>query len=394
MIATNIVEKMNSASWIRAMFEEGAKMKKIYGEKNVYDFTLGNPNLPPPSSLKTVIPKLLIENDATIHKYMNNAGFEDVRLAIANHINQSTTVKLNQKHIIMTVGAAGALNVILKTILNPRDEVMILAPYFVEYLFYIENHGGLPVAVKTKPGTFQLDLDGIEKNITKNTKAIIINSPNNPSGAIYSQEDLEKLSTIIRKKNQEHRTTIYLISDEPYREMVYDQTKVPNVFTLFDDVLMAYSYSKSLSLAGERIGYIAVKTSAESEDLLISGLIFSNRILGFVNAPALFQKVIKEIQGEPIDFSPYQEKRDVLYQNLRRIGYNFTKPAGTFYFFVESLTKDDIVFVKKALEYRLLFVPGSGFGYSGYFRISYCTDMETIEDSIGSFQELYNYYRR
>jgi aspartate aminotransferase len=392
MISTNIEEKMKSASWIRAMFEEGAKMKKIYGAKNVFDFTLGNPNLPPPASLKSSIQKIITEQDSSMHRYMNNAGFEDVRLAIANQLNQSANLTLDQKHIIMTVGAAGALNVILKTILNPQDQVIILAPYFVEYLFYIDNHGGIPVSVKTKPGTFQLDLEKIKESITKTTKAIIINSPNNPSGAIYSQEDLEALSNIIRMKNRELDTKIYLISDEPYRELVYDQTKVPHVLTIFDDVLMAYSYSKSLSLAGERIGYIAVKTSLESEDLLITGLTFSNRILGFVNAPALFQKVIKEIQGESIDVTPYQEKRDILYQNLKRIGYHLTKPAGTFYFFVESLIKDDILFVKKALEFRLLFVPGSGFGYPGYFRLSYCTDMETIENSIVPFEKLYNHY--
>jgi aspartate aminotransferase len=393
MISKNVEEKMKAGSWIRAMFEEGARLKKIHGANRVYDLTLGNPYPPAPKEVASIVSHLLSTEASSIHKYMNNAGFEDVRNAIAENLNQSMGTSLQKKHLVMTVGAAGAINVILKTLLNPGDEVILLAPYFVEYLFYLDNHAGVPVVVKTLPGTFQLDLLAIEKSITQKTKAIILNSPNNPSGAVYPESDLIKLSELLEKKSLKWNSTIYVISDEPYKELVYAPNTVPHVLTLFKNVFLAYSFSKSLSLAGERIGYIAVSVSPELEDPIIDGLIFCNRILGFVNAPSLFQKVVKELLGQTVDVSFYQEKRDFLCENLKSIGYNFTKPAGTFFFFVESLISDDIAFVKEAINHKLLLVPGTGFGYPGYFRLSYSMDMETLKGSLDAFASLYQKYK-
>jgi aspartate aminotransferase len=374
------------------MFEEGENLRKIHGSSNVFDFTLGNPCSNPPDSVQQSIIRLASQDSSTIHKYMNNAGFPDVRESIALDLSKKCDVSLDQNNIVMTVGAAGALNVILKTLLNPGEEVVILAPYFVEYLFYIDNHGGVPIIVNTVKETFQPDIFEIEKSITHKTRAIIINSPNNPTGVIYSEESLKSIATLLEKKEKEFNTSIYVISDEPYREIVYDKKIVPSVLSIFRNSFIAYSYSKSLSLAGERIGYIAVNPKIVDPKTIIAGLTFCNRTLGFVNAPSLFQKVIKDIQGEVIDIAEYKEKRDYLYGELKNIGYQCPIPEGAFYLFVKSLDKDDVSFVKKALKYNLLLVPGTGFGCSGYFRISYCVTMETIKNSISSFQKLFNVY--
>jgi aspartate aminotransferase len=320
---------------------------------------------------------------------MNNAGYEDVRSSIAEELSKTPGVTLTAQNIIMTVGAAGALNVILKTILNPSEEVIILAPYFVEYLFYIDNHSGVPVIVNTQKETFQPDIDAIEKSITSSTRAIIINSPNNPTGVIYNEQTLKSLSELIERKEKEFNSEIFVISDEPYREIVYDGAKVPSVLSIFKNAFIAYSYSKSLSLAGERIGYIVANSKMKDISSIISGLTFCNRTLGFVNAPSLFQKVIKDIQGQVIDVSEYKEKRDYLYNELVKIGYECPKPDGAFYLFAKVLGDDDITFVKNALKYNLLLVPGTGFGCPGYFRASYCVSIDTIKNSINSFKALY-----
>lgn len=288
----------------------------------------------------------------------------------------------------MTCGAAGGLNIILKTILDPGNEVIVVAPYFVEYLFYIDNHGGTPVIVSSDPTTFQLDIEELEKNITKDTKAIILNSPNNPTGIIYSEEVLSELNELIVRKGREFNTQIYIISDEPYSQLVYDDIKLPSLLNIFDNCIIANSFSKSLALPGERIGYVAVNPRAEHAKLLIDGLVFCNRTLGFVNAPALFQKVIARSLHSRVDIKQYREKRDILYSYFCNAGFECIKPQGAFYLFPKSPIADDIEFIKNATKYNLLFVPGTGFGYPGHFRVSYCTSMETIKGAKDAIQAL------
>lgn len=392
MIADKISEKMKSASWIRAMFEEGEKLRKIHGAAHVFDFTLGNPYTEPPQAVRQSIIRLVTEENAHIHKYMHNAGYEDVRAVLAQSLSQDCGLPLTAAHLVMTVGAAGALNVILKTILNPGDEVIILAPYFVEYLFYIDNHGGVPVVVHTQPDTFQPDIAAIEKRITPKTKAIIINTPNNPSGVIYKKDTLSSLAKLLEKKESEYASPIFLISDEPYREIYYEAEKLPSVLSLFKNALVAYSYSKSLSLAGERIGYIAASPRIEDVEQVMAGFTFCNRTLGFVNAPSLFQKVLKDIQGIAVDVSEYKENRDLLYNVLIDIGFVCPKPEGAFFLFPKALGGDDVAFAKTALRYHLLLVPGSGFGTPGHVRLSYCVPKAMIENAIPAFRKLYAFY--
>lgn len=388
MISNKISQNLSKSSMIRAMFEEGEKLRKIYGADKVYDFSLGNPDPEPPAKVKAVLKDLVNSNEPKLHSYMNNAGYPEARNAIAQNLNNETGLNLTADNIVITVGAGGALNVILKTILNPGEEVIVFAPFFVEYLTYIDNYGGKPVIVKTDFNTFQPDAEALKASITPQTKAVLINTPNNPTGAVYSEDTLKAIVKVLEEKGAEYGTTIYIISDEPYRKLAYDGVKVPNILTLYKNALMVDSFSKSLSLPGERLGYIATNPKADDFSTLMNGLIYCNRVLGYVNAPSLFQKVIAKSIDATVDINIYKERRDLLYNSLIEFGYECTKPEGAFYLFPKALIPDDVEFKNRALKYNLLIVPGSGFAGPGYFRLAYCVSMETIKNSLPAFKAL------
>lgn len=388
MFSEKIVKNLENSSWIRAMFEEGAKLAKKYGSENVYDYSIGNPYAEPPKEVFDSLKKHTAVDEKGLHRYMSNAGFVDVREKLANKLSEESGVELSHENVVMTVGAAGALNVTLKALLNPEEEVILFSPYFVEYGTYIDNVGGKAVVISTDKETFEPDLEILERSINNKTKAIIINSPNNPTGVIYKKEKLEAMAELLDKKEKELGTKIYVISDEPYSRIVYDEVKVPPVLGIFNNAIVVNSYSKSLGLAGERIGYIAASSNIEKINILMTALAYCNRTLGFVNAPALFQKVIGDALDAAVDVSEYKKRRDYLYENLTRLGFDIVKPEGAFYLFPKALIDDDVEFVRRAQKYNLLLVPGSGFGCPGYFRMSYCVKFDMIERSIAAFEKL------
>ncbi|MGI6777037.1 MAG: pyridoxal phosphate-dependent aminotransferase [Acetivibrionales bacterium] len=393
MFSEKIVNNLKKSSWIRAMFEEGEKLRSIYGPDKVFDFSIGNPEIEPPETVKKAFEKIASLDLPGKHRYMSNAGYTSVREKIANRIEKETGVFLPFQNIIMTCGAAGALNVVLKTLLNPGEEVVVFSPYFVEYLFYIDNHVGKPIVVPTDTPTFQPDPDTLEKALSPRTKAIIFNNPNNPTGVIYKEETLLSIAELIERKEKEYNTTIFIISDEPYADITYDGIKAPSMFKIFKNSIVVNSFSKSLALPGERIGYIAVNRGIQEIDLLLEGLTFSNRTLGFVNAPAIAQRVVEEAIDQAVDVEEYRKRRDLLYNNLIRLGFSCNKPEGAFYLFPKSLMEDDVEFAKRALKYNLLLVPGQGFGCPGYVRLSYCISLETIENSLPAFEALVNEFK-
>jgi aspartate aminotransferase len=386
-ISKKIEKFITSASWIRKMFEEGEKLRKIYGSEKVYDFTLGNPDLEPPAAFKDALKELALHPVPGMHRYMSNAGYPETRLAIAKVLAEQTGLPLDQNHVIMTCGAGAALNVVLKSILDQDDEVIILSPYFVEYKFYIDNHGG---AAKVVPTTseFKLDLGAIASAITSRTKAIIVNSPNNPTGVIYDSGSLEDLGVLLEDAGKIFGNQIFVISDEPYAKIIYDGMSMPSILNYIKNSIVVTSHSKDLALPGERIGYAAVSPQIENSSLLMEALVFCNRTLGFVNAPALMQRLVAGLQHESVDISGYQEKRDILYDNLTSLGFKMVKPQGAFYLFPESPLPDDVEFVMAAQKHNILLVPGSGFGAPGYFRIAYCIDKQTILNSLPAFKIL------
>lgn len=394
MISKVVQQNLENASWIRKMFVEGAKLKAEFGENNVYDYSLGNPYFEPPQSVIDKLKEVVNADEPGLHRYMDNAGFKEVRQKVADSVNKNIIHPISSDHVLMTVGAAGGINVILRTILDAGQEVVIIAPYFAEYNFYIKNHNGVPVVVKSDDKTFEPDLDLFESKITEKTRAVIINSPNNPTGVIYSEELLKGMGDILRKKEQEFGHNIYLISDEPYKALVYDGETVTNVHNVYEHSMIVNSYSKSLGLAGERIGYIAVNSQIQDTELLMAGLAFANRTLGFVNAPALWQKVTADSIDETVDISEYQKRRDLLLAHLEKLGFEIVKPSGAFYFFPKALCEDDVEFVMEAKKHNILLVPGSGFGYPGHFRLSYCVDMQMIERSLPAFEKLAEKYRK
>jgi aspartate aminotransferase len=386
-IAKKIKASIAGSSMIRKMFEEGIEMKKKYGADKVYDFSLGNPNVEPPEEFKRELKKIAEEIIHNKHGYMPNAGYQETRQAIASKINKNHSLKLNDNHIIMSCGAGGALNVIFKSLLDPGDEVIVPVPYFMEYNAYIGNYGGVLKKVKTRDD-FSLDIKAIAEVINRKTKAVLINSPNNPTGKVYSKKNIADLAQMLTRKGRELKKTIYLVSDEPYSEIVYDKVKVPNIFSAYKNSIIAYSYSKTLSLPGERIGYIAVNPKIDDASDLINALIMCTRILGFVNAPAMMQRVVTRLPNTRVEVNVYKKKRDMLCAGLKKAGYKFEKPQGAFYLFVQSPIPDDVKFVKKLLEKQILVVPGSAFGGHGYFRIAYCVDDATIKNSIKGFTEV------
>ena len=391
-IADKISAFIDRASWIRRMFEEGRQLKAEYGEENVFDFSLGNPFLEPPEEFSETLIKTAQDKTPGRHVYMPNAGFPETRKAIADYVSQEQGIATPMDNVVMTCGAAGALNVIFKTLLNPGEEVILFTPYFAEYYFYVDNSGGKPVLVPTAED-FSIDLKTLEPFITPNTRAVLINSPNNPTGKVYSEQNLKALAQLLTEKTREYGRPIYLVSDEPYRKIVYNGVEAPPIFPLYPYSLVATSYSKALSLAGERIGYIAAHPGIEDVEEIIGGFILCNRILGFVNAPALMQRVIAQVTGLACNAVEYKRKRDLLCDGLAEFGYQFYKPEGAFYLFPKSFIPDDVEFVKVLQQERILTVPGSGFGTPGYFRVSYCVADETITRAMEGFKKTAEKYR-
>ncbi len=385
-IATKIKAQIEGSSWIRKMFEEGAALRQQYGDENVFDFTLGNPTTEPPKELHQELKKIADNPTPGMHRYMNNAGYEETRAAVAEVIAEHCNQPVKAAHIVMTCGAGAALNVVLKTLLNPGDEVIILTPYFVEYKFYIDNHNGVAVEVVTKDD-FQPDLEAIRSAINSRTRAIIINSPNNPTGVIYPESTLNKLSNLLADKEKEYGTTILTISDEPYARISFGE-KVPSIFNCIKNSVIVTSHSKDLALPGDRIGYLAANPAMVDVDLFLQGSIFCNRVLGFVNAPALMQKLVTNLQRVSVNVGEYQHKRDLLYNKLTELGFEMVKPGGGFYLFPKSPLEDEMEFIRIAQKYRILLVPGSGFGAPGFFRIAYCVEDEMIERSLPKWEEL------
>ena len=391
-ISKKVKTALNGASWVRRMFEEGEELKRLYGEENIFDFSLGNPNLEPPASLKKALKALADCPIPGMHRYMPNCGYSDTRCAIAEFLSEESGLPFDEKHVVMTVGAAGGLNVVLKAILDEGDQVIVPSPYFMEFKFYIGNCGGEIRLVETN-GDFSLNLKEIEKAIGSKTKAILINSPNNPTGVVYDQASFEKLGKLLKKKSKELGKTLYLITDEAYRRIVFDQIQLPIAFRYYPHTIRVTSHSKDLSLPGERIGYIAVHPLCEEVDELISAIVFANRTLGFVNAPALMQRLVAPLQRNSVNIREYEEKRDLFYNSLTAFGYEVVKPQGAFYLFPKAPIEDDVAFVKELQSKRILTVPGSGFGKPGYFRIAYAVDKKVIEGSLPGFKEVAEKYR-
>lgn len=385
-VSPKISEFINRASWIRKMFEEGARLKKEHGSENVYDFSLGNPNLEPSQAVKEAMVKAASDPSPGIHGYMPNAGLPEVRRAVAEKIRQDEGANISENEIIMTVGAGGGLNVVLKTLLNPGDEVLCPKPFFVEYVFYADNHGGTIVPVATK-SDFSLDLAAMEQAFTPKTAVVLINSPNNPTGRVYSDIEIKDLTALIERKSQEFGRTIVLVSDEPYRGITYDGVQVPSILKTCSNSIVVTSFSKDLSLAGERLGYVAVSPRMNELSLTMDGLILTNRILGFVNAPALIQRTVKNVLRDVVDVSVYKRRRDTLYDALTSFGYECVRPEGAFYLFPKSPIEDDVEFASKLQKKLILVVPGTGFWGPGYFRIAYCVSDETITGALKGFEE-------
>ena len=393
MISNKMEPLVKNSSVIRAMFEEGTKMKAMYGEDNVFDFSLGNPNVPAPIEVKEAILDIIENEDPVkVHGYMNNAGFEETRIAVADHLNRLHGTKFAAKNIIMVVGAGSALNVSLKTMLNPGDEVLTFAPYFVEYGNYVANYDGKLVVVPPNEEDFMPDVEKMKELITPRTKAVIINNPHNPTGVIYGEDVIKSISTALKEKQRELESVIYLIVDEPYRELVYVDKAVPYVTKYYDNTIVAYSYSKSLSLPGERIGYIVIPDESDESDEFIAAATIANRVSGCVNAPSLMQLVIERCVDAEANVEFYRKNGEILYRGLTEAGFECLKPEGAFYLWMKSPIVDDKEFVAKAKEYNILMVPGSSFAGPGYVRLAYCVSRETCQNSIEKFKELAKEY--
>lgn len=394
MIAEKMKGMVANSSAIRAMFEEGNRLAEIYGAENVYDFSLGNPNVPAPQAVKQAMIELLDESDPVVlHGYTNsNSGYADVRQTVAESVNERFGTAFTGENIVMTVGAAGGLNVILKTLLNPGDEVIAFAPYFGEYRSYTNNYDGVLVEISPNTENFQPKLEEFEEKITPKTKIVIVNTPNNPTGVVYSEETIRKMTEIMEAKQKEYGTDIYLVSDEPYRELAYDGVEVPYLTKYYNNTIIGYSYSKSLSLPGERIGYLVIPDEVADSDDVKSAANVATRILGFVNAPTLQQKVVAKCINEKTDLTFYNRNRETLYNGLIDCGFECIKPQGAFYLFVKSPVENEKAFCEEAKKLHILMVPGSSFACPGYIRLAYCVSYETIVNSLPKFQELAKKY--
>ena len=393
MIAEKMRPLVENNSAIRAMFEEGKRLAAIYGPENVYDFSLGNPNVPAPEAVNRAITDIVAEEASTmVHGYMSNAGFEDVRDTVAQSLNRRFGTQFHLENILMTVGAASGMNVIIKTVLDPGDEVIVFAPYFMEYGAYVRNYDGVLVTGSPDTSSFQPNISELKEKITRRTKAVIINTPNNPTGVVYSSETLEQIAAVMKAKEEEYRTSIVLISDEPYRELAYDGVEVPYVTPFYHNTVVCYSYSKSLSLPGERIGYLVIPDEMEDSKAVIAAATIANRVLGCVNAPSLMQRVIMRCIDEKVNVEAYDRNRNLLYNGLTGFGFECIRPEGAFYLFVKSPEADDRAFSEVCKKHRLLVVPGTSFACPGYVRISYCVSYEQIERSLPAFEAVAGEY--
>ena len=393
MIAEKMKPYLQNNSAIRAMFEEGKKMAAVYGADHVYDFSLGNPNVSAPDQIKEAIIRILNEEDPVfVHGYMSNAGYPHVREKIAENLNCRFGTAFKGDNLIMTVGAGSGLNVCLKTLLDPGDEVIVFAPYFVEYGSYVRNYDGVLVKVDPDIPGFQLNLDDFEKKITAKTKAVIINNPHNPTGVVYAEATIQKLAAIMSRKQQEYGHAIYLISDEPYRELAFDGVSVPFITKYYDNTMVVYSYSKSLSLPGERIGYVIIPDEVEDSENTIAAATIANRIGGCVNAPSLMQLAVAECVDAEVDLGYYDRNRKALYEGLTGFGFTCVKPEGAFYLWMKSPVEDEKQFIETAKKYHILMVPGSSFACPGYVRLAYCVSYEKILSAMPAFEMLAKEY--
>lgn len=393
MISEKMIGLVKNSSVIRAMFEEGKRLADIYGAENVFDFSLGNPSVEPPAQIKEALLNVINEeNPNLVHGYMLNSGYEDVREIVAEHINHKFDTAFHKENVIMSVGAAGGMNVILKTLINPGEEVIVFAPFFGEYRNYVSNVDGMLIAVSPNTKDFQPNLVEFEQKITKNTKAVIVNTPNNPTGVVYSEKTIQKLAAVLEKKQKEFGTSIYLIADEPYRELAYDGVEVPYLTKYYQNTIVGYSFSKSLSLPGERIGYLIIPSEVDDFREVVEAASVATRILGYVNAPSLMQRVVARCLDAQVDIEAYNRNRELLYNNLLSYGYECVKPQGAFYLFVKALEENDKAFSEAAKKHNLLIVPGSAFGCPGYVRIAYCVDYDMICRSLPKFKQLAEEY--
>ncbi|HMA63338.1 MAG TPA: pyridoxal phosphate-dependent aminotransferase [bacterium] len=388
MISKNLKRSLAESSWIRRMFEKGAELKEQYGEDKVFDFSLGNPDLESPPEFNRVLKKEAAKTGSFLHGYMANAGYAETREAVAAQLSKESNLNFEKEHIVMTVGAAGAMNVALKSILDPGDEVIVFKPYFVEYDFYIDNHQGVKVMAETTDRLLP-DLDSLGNQISEKTKAVIINSPNNPTGRVYPEELFEQLANILKEKSKEIGHTIYLLADEPYKKIIFNNHKYHSPFKYYDNTLLAYSFSKDLSLAGERIGYLSISPNIDDLEDMIAATNMVNRTLGFINAPALMQRVIPQVLDARVDIATYESRKDRIYNALDSIGYDVVEPEGTFYIFPRSPIDDDLEFTRMLQEKLVLTTPGTGFHKPGYFRISFCVEDKVIEGAIPIFEKVY-----
>ena len=385
-MSENVRQQMVEGSWIRRMFEEGTTLKALHGADKVCDLSLGNPIVEPPAEFNAEFLRLAEHPIPGMHRYMANAGYDETRAAVAAELERETGVGVALRDVVMTCGASGAMNVVLKTLLNPGEEVIVFAPFFVEFLGYIDNHGGKPRIVRSNRD-FLPDLDRLAQAIGPQTKAVILNSPNNPTGVVYPESFIHSLGDVLARKEAEFGTQIYLISDEPYRRILFDGLVPISVFQHYHNSIMVASHSKDLALPGERIGYAALNPESDEHEDLMAGFIHCNRVLGFVNAPALMQHLVRNLQHITVSVPEYERKRDLLYGELIGMGYDVVRPQGAFYMFPKSPVDDDVEFVRELLSLLILVVPGRGFGAQGYFRVSYCVSDRTLENSLEGFRK-------